>query len=135
MTWFIKLQHSDLFCVVVVIKFLQSQTKSHKQLKQRNNGVKFMITCTFSKLGELMTDQVTGSVFSPYTWYIQFILWVNQECVQCQNNLYKWVCLCINKCLIINMMLIENIKEYYVLSCYVRVVTLSRWWGSFEVRS
>ena len=35
--------------------------------------MKFVITCTFSKLGELMTDQVTGSVFSPYTWYIQFI--------------------------------------------------------------
>ena len=32
-----------------------------------------MITCMFSQLGELMTDQVTGSVFSPYTWYIQFI--------------------------------------------------------------
>ena len=32
-----------------------------------------MITCTFSQLGKLMTDRITGNVFSQYRLYIQFI--------------------------------------------------------------
>ena len=73
MMWFIKLQHSDSTLCGCRYQVLQIQTETHNQLKRHNNGVKFMIICTFSQLGELMTDQVTGNVFSPYTWYIQFI--------------------------------------------------------------
>ena len=35
--------------------------------------MKIVNTCTFSKLVELMTDQVTGNMFPSYTWYIQSI--------------------------------------------------------------